>query len=772
MNDARLGTLTIRDFRSIRGKAVIPLEAPVVLLHGANGAGKSTVMSAIELALTGAVTGIDPVDPAQLVNRGAQRAQIDLVTSEHDVAFKIEGSHISGKPLLESTDARFLAERCYLQQRRLGRLLELYQERDGNDESALTAFVNELLGLDELDALVAGLSPVLHKARVKRLVADYAEVEKEQSQRIESICALEAERRTAERAIAEVRAQLSALMDELEAPAALHGDGEAAAVWLNQVQAVEERALVDLLAARRELVALATRADNLAKRPGASDLAALERAATEARKAADAWRVRNGAPLDALLDELRVHLPGIPAAGGAADPAAVRADALDQVTADIDRLDNALRIDEVARAEAERLERVVGDARGRLDAIGARLAEAPPPTSAEELVNALAALVPHVHSDDCPVCGRDYSELGGEPLGAHLAMRVSKLSKHAEEFQELMKASNAAIADLTQAESERADFIRLHMEPQAKVRAQAARAQLRDAQQRLVQSEPGVAEGAQLLRAQTEAERDLALTRERDGTATELRRTVEAQAAALGQPALASAMPVSTALAALASYVSGRINALEQRAAKRVQGTKAVEAVTEALLSQGRLAVEIAALEQEHQRADEAIAELDRRRKVMRKLRDAAERSRVQIVQRVFTNSLNRAWRELFVRLAPEEPFVPAFRVPEASKHIVATLETIHRDGKAGGPPAAMLSAGNLNTAALTLFLALNLSVECRLPWILLDDPVQSMDELHVAQFAALLRTLTRGHTRRVVIAVHERALFDYLALELTRILH
>jgi DNA repair protein SbcC/Rad50 len=75
---------------------------------------------------------------------------------------------------------------------------------------------------------------------------------------------------------------------------------------------------------------------------------------------------------------------------------------------------------------------------------------------------------------------------------------------------------------------------------------------------------------------------------------------------------------------------------------------------------------------------------------------------------------------------------------------------------------------GNLNTAALTLFLALNLSVEPRLPWILLDDPVQSMDEVHVTQFVALLRTLARDHGRRVVIAVHERALFEYLTLELS----
>jgi exonuclease SbcC len=79
-----------------------------------------------------------------------------------------------------------------------------------------------------------------------------------------------------------------------------------------------------------------------------------------------------------------------------------------------------------------------------------------------------------------------------------------------------------------------------------------------------------------------------------------------------------------------------------------------------------------------------------------------------------------------------------------------------------------MLSAGNLNTAALTLFLALNLAVPPRLPWLFLDDPVQSMDEIHVAQFAALLRTLTRTLDRRVVLAVHERALFDYLSLELS----
>ena len=70
-----------------------------------------------------------------------------------------------------------------------------------------------------------------------------------------------------------------------------------------------------------------------------------------------------------------------------------------------------------------------------------------------------------------------------------------------------------------------------------------------------------------------------------------------------------------------------------------------------------------------------------------------------------------------------------------------AVLETHYRQGGKGGNPRAMLSAGNLNTAALTLFLALHLSVKPKLPWLVIDDPVRSMDEVHIAQFAALLRT-------------------------------
>ena len=148
---------------------------------------------------------------------------------------------------------------------------------------------------------------------------------------------------------------------------------------------------------------------------------------------------------------------------------------------------------------------------------------------------------------------------------------------------------------------------------------------------------------------------------------------------------------------------------------------------------------------------------------------EAADTVRTKIVTKVFSTSLNKVWRDLFVRLAPSEQFVPAFRLPPRSGgKVEAVLETLHRTGKTSGSPGAMLSQGNLNTAALTLFLALHLSVPVKMPWLLLDDPVQSMDDVHIAQFAALLRTLAKGMNRQVILAVHERALFDYLTLELS----
>jgi exonuclease SbcC len=725
-------------------------------------------MSALELALSGAVSGIEPEEEKHFIHRGADEALIELVASEKSTRFAIDEAGIHGDPLLTSHEAHFLRERCYLQQRSLGRLLELYEEAPKGGEAPLAEFVNDLLGIDELDTLIDGLRPVGDKRRVKKLIPAYRDLEDEIQDQHERIQELAAELEEGRSEAANSRARLDELLRALQPPPALDEDYESIKALLQQWGAVDEDSLVDLVGTRRELSSLTRRAASLTDSSSAVEIAPLEARAAKARADASAWRASDGSALEELLDSLRKTLPGISAVAGSADPTAICVSALEAVDGELSRLNSALLADEQGRGESARFEEAIVANQRRLVGIDEQMAGSTTATSAEELARSLAALIPHVHSDDCPVCGRDYSEVAGEPLSARLAARVSELGAQAERLQESASARLEVLTEQRNLEGRLVDSNRKQMEPEAMLEARAVVSRLETARRRLTELQAGAVAGAALIREQTEAERDLSMAREKDRTSIELRSEVEELAALLEQPAPAAAATPAEAIEALSDHVGARISALEERAAKRASAEEILEASAGAVKEQRRREADLADRRAATTRAEAARDELERRRQVFRHLSGEAEQARQQIVRQVFTETLNRAWRDLFVRLAPEEPFVPAFRVPESTRGVTAVLETMHRDGKPGGSPAAMLSAGNLNTAALTLFLALNLSVSKRLPWLLLDDPVQSMDELHIAQFAALLRTLTRGHARHIVLAVHERALFEYLSLELS----
>jgi DNA repair protein SbcC/Rad50 len=763
-----LGAVTIANFRSIRGTAAIPMDAPVVLLHGTNGAGKSTVMSALELALTGTVSIVEDGEEKHLVHRGADEAQVELTSAAEPVRYTIDSDGIHGKPLLAPDDGRFFRERCYLQQRTLGRLLELYEKSPKDGEAPLTEFVKDLLGIDELDAVMEGLHPVGDKRRIKRLIPTYGDLEKEIERQEQRVQVLDGRLQAKRQEAADKHAQLGELLDTLHVPRELVEDLDGIKPWLDKEASSEGQTLVGLVGSRRELEALARRATSLVKESSESEIAPLEQKAAKARAEAAKWHESTGAALEDILNELRKVLPGTPAFARTADPMIIHTAAAEEVGDELDRLTKMLAADEQGRKEAEDLEEGVAAASQRLVSIDEQLASSSTPSAAEELARALAALIPHVHTEDCPVCGRDYSEISSEPLAAGLATRISDLSAQAERLQDLSAARLEALSEQQSLEGQIVTARRKAMGSEAKVEALRTIKILEKARKRLSELEGDVSEGAALIRKQTETERDLAMAREKDQAAVDLRSAIEESAALLNQPAPAFAAPLSEALQTLVDHVAGRIASLEKRAGDRVTAHEALALAAKAVAEQRDCEAELTRRQSEIKRARIAKAELERRREVIQKLCRKVEKEQRLIVRRVFTETLNRTWRDLFVRLAPEEPFVPAFRIPETNRQVTATLETVHRDGEPGGSPASMLSAGNLNTAALTLFLALNLSVTKRLPWLLLDDPVQSMDEVHVAQFAALLRTLTREQGRRVVLAVHERALFDYLALELS----
>jgi exonuclease SbcC len=292
---------------------------------------------------------------------------------------------------------------------------------------------------------------------------------------------------------------------------------------------------------------------------------------------------------------------------------------------------------------------------------------------------------------------------------------------------------------------------------------------LTEAKRRLSDVTDSVKAGADVIRREAEARRRLAEIRNRDQLTTELRTSLDELGGVLEQAALETTETISAAIQRLDAYVATQETAANDRQRRQRDALDQYRILREEEANIESLRHSMSSDEALKRRWNTALATAEHDRQAARAVARAATNTRTGIVGRVFNSSLNKVWRDLFVRLAPTEPFVPAFRLPQtATEPVTAQLETVHREGGSGGAPGAMLSAGNLNTAALTLFLALHLSVKAQLPWLILDDPVQSMDEVHIAQFAALLRTLSKEHHRQIVIAVHERPLFDYLTLELS----
>ena len=261
----------------------------------------------------------------------------------------------------------------------------------------------------------------------------------------------------------------------------------------------------------------------------------------------------------------------------------------------------------------------------------------------------------------------------------------------------------------------------------------------------------------------------LASARAGDQQSAAIRDSADRYAAMLAMDSIGNGEPLHAALQRFLAEVTSRLTRLTAKESARHNGEAALR---ELLLKQQNIeAIKKRQVERGTARRglNAAKAAGERAMEQARELLKLAQVERTRVVGQVFNDSLNATWRDLFVRLAPDEPFIPAFALPQDTKiDVEAKLETHYRGGSKGGNPRAMLSAGNLNTAALTLFLALHLSVKPQLPWLIIDDPVQSMDEVHISQFAALLRTLSKQHGRQVIIAVHEKPLFDYLCLELS----
>ena len=445
-----LQAITVSNFRSIRGSVTVPLDAPVVLIHGLNGAGKTSVLAAIELALTGQFAGAVPPDPGVFVHRGSKQATIQLDTTSGTTAGKLDANGLDLNPMLDAAETRFYTERCYLTQARLGRLLEMDQSADGRIDTPLTRFIKDLLRLDRLDALVDGLHAVGDKRNLRRLAPRYGEVERELAKSQRRVAELQASLRT-------VTAQREVLLDSLRTSAGNLGIATpdvANDVDLGQWQdlftddGMIETELTLLTGARRELTSVQRRLQKKTTPDSARVMVEAETAAAAARRRADEWRSTTGVAFERILNGLRELLPDLPSIASSG-PSEAFDTALGRTAAELGRCTTSLSKDEVDRVSIESLGERIAQSQARLAAVDRQIEGIGSSGELESrLTQALSELVAHVRDDECPVCGRDFSEVSAQPLHAALISRIANLSESAARLQSLIGARSETSSDL------------------------------------------------------------------------------------------------------------------------------------------------------------------------------------------------------------------------------------------------------------------------------------------------------------------------------------
>jgi exonuclease SbcC len=768
----RLKSLYVKDFRSIDGVVDVSLDAPIVLIHGPNGAGKTSLLSAIELALTGTVPSLSRAEPdylAYLPHKdrpfGEIRLEVGLADgSVRSGEIKVTTEGISGTQILDEPEASFFSERSYLAQSTLGRLLEIYQHADKKSDSPLTRFVKELLGLDRMEAVIGGLYSAGNIARLKIPVPAYGNARDEIPLKEAKIDELK--RRDAE--LAALVVQTEAVLRERiltvdqSLTATIDNLPELSRLLTNDR---EEAALIDLVHLKRELEVSRASLTTVGVSPGAAERSSTDVANRAARAALEAWRTSHAPTIDALFAR----------AGGLFADVSVSSESTysDQaqslsarITSDSDRVQQVLSSHEAALTRRDDLSRQLHEVRARVARLDDEIAAAAETNDAA--TNALSEVAAHIHGEQCPVCDRDFSEVSSTPLQSYVSDKIASLVEQSGRLQSLVRGRAQNNIDVARLEREVATATTQVMADADINGLKRRAADLAEVAAQLGQRLPEMQMGDRLRDEATRVARAAVAVQNSDQSAIVLRKSLETLAGRVGV-AIVDDMATRELLDTVRTTIEQREEALTRRQDARRSALEAVSILVESIrdrsvLSKEREGAE-AALGVLRARKSQADALIEVGKDLVRQTREA----RGRVVRRVFNDELNSVWRDLFVRLAPEEPFIPAFAIPDAgAAEIEAILETHHRRGGKGGNPRAMLSAGNLNTAALTLFLALHLSMKARLPMLVIDDPVQSMDEVHIAQFAALLRTLSKQMKRQVIIAVHERSLFDYLALELS----
>jgi DNA repair exonuclease SbcCD ATPase subunit len=175
-----------------------------------------------------------------------------------------------------------------------------------------------------------------------------------------------------------------------------------------------------------------------------------------------------------------------------------------------------------------------------------------------------------------------------------------------------------------------------------------------------------------------------------------------------------------------------------------------------------------------HERAevDQRVAALQERRARLAGARNAAstllravKEARVEVVRQEFSR-ISPLAQDVYSRLDPHPTFQDIDLVPEVFR-AAGTASASVRDPLLGisADPMLVFSSAQANIAAISFVVALNWAAANRVPVLMLDDPLQAMDDINVLGFADLCRHLR--HFRQLIISTHEKRFAQLLERKL-----
>ena len=346
----RLKSLSIQNFRSMRGSVVIPLDAQVVLVHGTNGMGKTSVMSAIELSLTGSIAHLEDQSKYHdfITHIDTSGGSIQLAVEGMDGRSTGAGrvrfapGSFDATPALNAADASFFAERCYLPQAVLGRLLDIYDQKKTTN-SRLTEFVKELLRLDALDALVDGLDHAFNVTRIRKLAPVYKQLEEARDLLDQQLERERSSVETARQATTQRITRLNELLAVLDPTAVPLSAGFDVAALRARVEDRDrdQAELASVTQQGSEVSSLLSRLEQTSAESPDAEIAALERNAATIGSEYETWLNGPGAQITQAMDVLREFHSELSPLDGASVEDQVR-DALKWCIVEVDRCQRLL----------------------------------------------------------------------------------------------------------------------------------------------------------------------------------------------------------------------------------------------------------------------------------------------------------------------------------------------------------------------------------------------------------------------------------------------